>query len=377
MQYCTKCVYPDTQETIEFDEHGVCNVCRQAEVKHNVIDWEQRGKLLQEIIAKYKDKGEYDCIVPFSGGKDSTFQLLYIITQLKLKPLVVRYNHWGLRPIIAKNCDKVFKQLGVDILEFQSNWHVVKKLMKKSLEESGDFCWHCHLGVVANTLRLAIKFNTPLIIYGESTSEYRGYKTFDDIQEMNAEFFNEMTNLGMSAEIMYEKLNKEVSKRDLLTFAVPEQKEIAAAGLHPMWLGDYIKWDTKENVATIKRELGWEGAEVEGIPPAWDYEKIECRWQGIRDYCKFIKRGMGRTNHLCCIDIRTGRLERDEALKLCEEYDGKRPASLDQFLEMLEISEDEFIAMLQKNQVKNWGFDKNKVNKGKELPDMKEWSTIY
>ena len=75
MKYCTKCVLPQTHETIQFDEEGVCNICRAAEKKHEQIDWVERGKMLDAIINKYRDKGEYDCIIPFSGGKDSVFQL--------------------------------------------------------------------------------------------------------------------------------------------------------------------------------------------------------------------------------------------------------------------------------------------------------------
>ena len=90
MKYCTKCVLPETHETVKFDTEGVCNVCRQAEQKHGNIDWDTRGRMLDKIVETYKNKGEYDCIVPFSGGKDSAFQLWYVVTQLKIKPLVVR-----------------------------------------------------------------------------------------------------------------------------------------------------------------------------------------------------------------------------------------------------------------------------------------------
>ena len=377
MKYCTRCILPQTHETVQFDEEGVCNVCRQAEQKHNKIDWNERRKMLDKIIAQYKGKYDYDCMIPFSGGKDSTFQLWYVVKVLGLKPLVVRFNHWGLRPVIHRNCDKVFKQLGVDFVDFQANWHVVKKLMLESLKDAGDFCWHCHMGVVANSLRMAIKFNAPLLIYGESPAEYRAYNSFEQIMEANDTYFNKMANLGIDADNMYKKLNGAVDKRDLIPFTVPSKEELAKANVKPIWLGDFIKWDTKENVETIKRELGWEGARVEGIPPEYDYEKIECRWQGIRDWCKYIKRGHGRTNHLCCIDIRAGRMDRDYALKLAEKYDGKRPTSLDLFLEMLDITEDEFIDMLQKNQVEDWGFDRNHMITGEELPDMKEWSRIF
>ena len=92
MKYCTKCCLPESHESISFDDEGVCSVCRQAEVKHNDIDWEARKLMLEEIVNRYRNKGRYDCIIPFSGGKDSTYQLWYVVTQLHLKPLVVRFN---------------------------------------------------------------------------------------------------------------------------------------------------------------------------------------------------------------------------------------------------------------------------------------------
>ena len=70
-------------------------------------------------------------------------------------------------------------------------------------------------------------------------------------------------------------------------------------------------------------------------------------------------------------------MTRDEAVELCKQYDGKRPASLDLYLQMLELTEDEFIKILQKNQVYDWGFDANKIEKGQELPDMKYWNREF
>lgn len=153
MRTCTKCVLPETHETVAFDRDGVCNICNQAIVKHQKIDWDQREKMLQGLIDTYKNKGEYDCIVPFSGGKDSAFQLWYVVKKLGLKPLVVRYNHWGLRPLVDRNNDRLLKILGADMIDFTSNWHVVKLLMKESLAGTGDFCWHCHTNRSGMTAR--------------------------------------------------------------------------------------------------------------------------------------------------------------------------------------------------------------------------------
>jgi hypothetical protein len=94
---------------------------------------------------------------------------------------------------------------------------------------------------------------------------------------------------------------------------------------------------------------------------------------GVRDYLKYIKRGIGRTAHLTSIDIRNSRMSREEALKLTEEYDGKRPASLDIFLNYLGISEEEFMAIALSHQIAPYKHDSTKTKKGKELWDQKFW----
>ncbi len=373
MKYCTKCVLPDTHETIEFDSEGVCNICRQAEVKHAKINWDERKEILDGIISQYKGKGQYDCIVPFSGGKDSTFQLWYVVKVLGLKPLVVRFNHWGYRPLIERNNTVTFKKLGVDVLEFKANWKVVKELMKESLIRSGDFCWHCHTGVFAHTMQISVKYDIPLVIWGESSSEYRAYHSPEEMEELNNKLFNEMINLSMTADDMYEYLGGKVTKRDLMPFVFPTDEELKGIKSKSIWLGNYILWNTKENVEIIKTELDWKGQEVEGIPPEYDYEKIECLFQGARDYCKYVKRGHGRTNHLACIDIRNGVLDREKGMEMSLKYDGKRPASLDYLLEVMDMTEEEFIGYLRNNEVSNWGFEQSEIKMGEPLPDMKEW----
>lgn len=373
MKYCTKCILPETHDTVMFNEEGVCSVCQQIEFRDEKIDWQERRGMLDELIAKYKDQGEYDCIVPFSGGKDSTFQLWYIVKELKLKPLVVRFDHWGYRPLVAENNTRTFKQLGVDIFQFTPSWHVVRELMLESLKRRGDFCWHCHTGIYAHTMQVALKYNTPLIIWGESLAEYASWYSYDEMEEVDEKRFNRAMNLGITADDMYEFLGGRVSRRDLYPFAYPPRKDLMRIKCRSICLGNYIKWDTKRQVQIIKDELGWKGQAVEGIPAEYDYEKIECQWQGIRDYCKYIKRGYGRTNHMACIDIRNKRMKREDGWKMAEEYDGKRPASLDMFLDFLQLSEEEFINILVKQTVHPWKFDPAKVSKSKPLPDMDKW----
>ncbi|MDD3269529.1 MAG: N-acetyl sugar amidotransferase [Syntrophomonadaceae bacterium] len=373
MKYCKRCILPETHDTIMFNDEGVCSVCQQIDYRDSRIDWEERRVMLDNLIDEYRNKGEYDCIVPFSGGKDSTFQLWYVVRELGLKPLVVRFDHWGYRPLVAQNNTRTFKLLGTDVLQFTPNWHVIRELMLESLKRRGDFCWHCHTGVYAHTMQIALRYNTPLIIWGETLAEYASWYSYDEFEEVDEKRFNRAMNLGITADDMYEFLGGRVSKRDLYPFAYPDRKDLMRIKCRSICLGNFIKWDTKKQVEIIKRELGWQGQEVEGIPSEYDYEKIECQWLGIRDYCKYIKRGYGRTNHLACIDIRNQRLNREQGWKMAQEYDGLRPASLDLMLEFLQLSEEEFVNILLNHQVAPWQFDSSKVKRGQVLKDMEKW----
>jgi hypothetical protein len=126
----------------------------------------------------------------------------------------------------------------------------------------------------------------------------------------------------------------------------------------------------------LTEKLGWKWDRVEGIPEEYGWEKVECMFTGIRDYCKFIKRGFGRTTHLVSIDIREGRKQREEAMELIREYDGKRPASLDLFLELLGISEQEFEEILMQQCVAPYEHDPSSIEKAEPLWDQERWPDI-
>jgi hypothetical protein len=241
------------------------------------------------------------------------------------------------------------------------------------LKRRGDFCWHCHTGIYAGVMQIAVRFQVPLIVWGESLAEYHSWYTYEEMEEVDEKRFNRAMNQGITADDMYEFLGGRVSKRDLWMYTYPPRKELIRMKCRSICLGNYIKWDTKKQVEIIKRELGWKGQPVEGVPPEYDYEKIECWFLGARDYAKYVKRGYARTNHLASIDIRNKRLTREEGLKITEKYDGKRPASLDRFLEILQITENEFYDILTKHQVYPWEFDRANIEMGKPLPDMNQW----
>ena len=162
MKECSKCCIIETQDAIRFDDKGVCNVCNQIEVKKKSINWDERKKDLHRLCDKFRGKGTYDCVIPFSGGKDSTYQLWYVVTKLKMKPLVVSFDHGFYRPKHLINRERTLKKLGADFISFKANWKVVRELMLESLRRKGDFCWFCHCGIAAGTMQIAIQYGIPL-----------------------------------------------------------------------------------------------------------------------------------------------------------------------------------------------------------------------
>ncbi len=108
VKFCKKCVISNQRPRIEFDKNGACNICEATNKKQD-IDWAKRKLLLDRIIDEHRGKYAYDCIIPFSGGKDSVFQVYYLIKEYKIKPLLVRFNHGFIRKTIQENVDKILK----------------------------------------------------------------------------------------------------------------------------------------------------------------------------------------------------------------------------------------------------------------------------
>lgn len=372
MKSCARCLTVETADTITFDKTGTCSVCTQVEHKLTNVNWDERYADLMVLASNARARrGNYDLIVPFSGGKDSTFQLLYVIRDLGLKPLVVRFNHWGLRPGVEANNLRTFRALGCDVIDFRPNWRVVRELMLEALRRRGDTCWFCHTGIYSYPMHVALQYRIPLIMWGETLNEYQSFGLGDD-EHVDERRFNRAMNLGMTADDMFAFLGGRVERRDLWPYSYPARADLEALGVRSVCLGSYIKWDTKGQVERIKNELGWKPDMVEGVPGP-TYEKIECFMQGQRDFSKFVKRGFGRTQHLANIAIRHGHMTREDGAALVAEYDGKRPQSLDRFLELLGISEDEFMAILRTHEVDPWTSEGINFETGPALPDIGEW----
>ena len=380
LRCCTKCRLPETYETIEYDSQGVCNICRGAKHKQQSIDWTERKRVLDQLVEKHRGKSAYDCIVPFSGGKDSTFQLYYLMKEYKLKPLVVRFNHGFMRQVLQDNNQRTFKKLGVDVLDFTPNWHIVKRLMLESFKRKTDFCWHCHTGIYSYPLRVALMYQVPLVFWGEPQSEITAYYDYlnDEIEYEDDKKFNMLRTLGITAEDMHGMIHTNsdpVDIRDLTPYTFPDVKALKALRYCSVPLGSFIPWDYTKNTEVIKRELGWQTDELEGVPREINAhgEKIECFMQGTRDYIKFLKRGYSRVAQINAFHVRAGRMEPEEAFRINAECDGRKPPSLNVFLEYVGLTEDEFNQIVAQMVIPPHKPDLDHIQPAEKTWDFEQW----
>jgi len=364
LKYCSKCIMPESVEQQEFDEKGLCRTCQSAAQKKD-IDWKARRAVLDKITADAKSAAgnNYDCIVPISGGKDSTYQLHYVVKELGMKPLAVTFNHNWFSEVGWYNLMNALEQFNIDHIMFTPNRSLVNRIAKHSLEVMGDACWHCHMGVSAFSIKAAVAYKIPLLIWGESTAEH-GRATYNKPDKFDRDYF-----LRVSAKYTPEQFACDyISIRDLFPFETPSWEECEAIGLNGIHLGDYIEWDTEKQVAFVKKEYGWQGCDVEGAYK--DYKSVECSMAGIHDFFCYMKRGYGRASIQASGDIREGKLNRKKGFEKAEAYEQIKPESLKYYQEITGLTENEIYEILrsQRHQVLN--------EKDITPPTKREWRNI-
>ena len=342
---------PDSKPDLHLDEDGICNACRSYENRKE-IDWDERYHELLEVLDKYRQPNgnNWDCIVPVSGGKDSTYQVVRML-QLGLNPLCVTSTTCDLSAIGRKNIENI-KQLGVDYVEVSPNPLVRAKLNKIGLNQVGDISWPEHVGIFTIPVRAAVQFNVPLIVWGEnSQNEYGGPASAAENNILNRRWLEEFGGLlGMRVSDLIGQDGIEF--KHLINYTYPSDEELQRVGVTGLFLGHYFPWDGLSN-SLIAQANGFSTYHkvVEGSMV--NYENLDNHQTGIHDYFKFLKFGFGRATDLACLHIRRGRLTRQDGLKAVNRLDGLFPweylgKPLKEILRPLELSEDEFIKICDK-----------------------------
>lgn len=346
LTFCKRCVMPHTKPDLKIDAEGVCSACRSFEQRREV-DWAARRATFLELIDKYRarDGSRWDCIVPVSGGKDSTYQVLRM-RQLGLNPLCVTATTCDLSEIGRKNIQNI-KNLGVDYVEFSPNPVVRRKMNRIGLTQVGDISWPEHVGIFTIPVRAAVQFGVPLIVWGEnSQDEYGGPAAAAQNNVLNRRWLEEfggLLGLRVSDLVGLEGIDK----HHLIAYTYPSDEDLQRVGVTGLFLGFYFPWDGYSN-ALISQANGFTTFHTTVEGSVVNYENLDNHQTGIHDYFKFLKFGFGRATDIACLHVRRGRITREDAIDMVRRHDGRFPWTylgkrLEDILEPLDMSVEDFV----------------------------------
>ncbi len=364
MRYCKKCVNPDTRPDTYIDDEDICIICRYAEKrKKNLIDWNARRKELEEIARWGKENSQcsYDCIVPVSGGKDSTRQALYVRDELGLKPLLVSMVYPPEQQVErgAYNLGNLIS-LGFDTISASLNPQIWKKLMRESWFRYANWCKSTELPLYAIPIHFAIAYGVPLVFLGENPAYSHGQVEGGCLGGEATKMKYSNTLAGGDAD---KYLTEGISRKDLYFYNYPSDQDMEKVNVRIFYLGYYIEdFNSFKNAEiAVQNGLKLRDDPIEDTGEITGTQSLDEDFYMVNQMAKYVKFGFGQVNDKVCEMIALGMIDREEGIKLIKKYDGKcAPRFIKQFCQYIDISEDEFWEIVESYRDPSiWGKDKN------------------
>lgn len=345
MRYCARCVTPSTRPHISFDERGVCNACRSHDLRRS-IDWAERARAFREVVdqARARSAG-YDCVIPVSGGKDSTWQTV-VCLEHGLNPLAVTWKTPARTEIGARNLENLVS-LGVDHIDYQVNPKVERRFLYQAFVRCGSTAIPMHLAIFNIPLRIASRFDIPLVVWGENSAvEYGGDEEAHRGFRLDSAWVRRFgVTQGTTAR---DWISPELTERDLTPYFGPSDDELAAKGILAVFLGHYFPWDPATSLATA-RAHSFQGRDEGPKTGYYDYADIDDDFISIHHWLKWYKFGFTRTFDNLSLEIRNGRMTRGEAIDVIRGRGDETPhEDIDRFCSFVGITREHFFEVAER-----------------------------
>ena len=346
MRYCKKCVMPDTRPGITFDESGVCCACNNHERKRR-IDYGERWRELERICDKYRGmNGDgYDCAIAVSGGKDSHYQVYIMKEVMKMNPILFSVeDNLTMTEAGKHNIRNISEEFGCPIISLKPNIKLQKRLMRKTFEKYGKPTWIIDRLIYTYPLQMALKFNTPLLVYGENVSyEYGG----EDAEETYSA--REILKNGVASDIPLDSLlDEEITEKDLSMTIAPSREELDR--LDPIYLSHFLEWNSYKNYIFAKsRGFHDLQGEWDRSMMAENFDQVDSFGYLVHAWMKYPKFG-----HACVTDytsrfVRYGMMTREEAVEMVRVKEhALDPKCVRDFCDFCGYSESEFWGIVDK-----------------------------
>ena len=356
MTYCKNCILPDTRPNLVIGDNGICNACNSHSTKKN-INWQERETLFQRVVENAKSNSQgYDCLIPVSGGKDSTWQVVKCL-EYGLNPLAVTWKTPARSKIGQENLDNLIN-LGVDHIDYQINPKVEKKFLYQALVRFGATAVPMHMAMFNIPPRIALRFNIPLIIWGENSAfEYGSKSVALTGFELDNNWFKQFgVTHGTTAA---DWISEELSKKKLTAYYGPSDDDLKGNNIKAIFLGYYFEWDVEKSLdAALKN-----GFKVRDDGPKtgyYNYADIDDDFISIHHWLKRYKFGFTRLWDNLSLEIRNKRMTRKDAVEILSERGGEMPQEdIAKFCEFVGISKVHFLEICENFRNKSIWFYEN------------------
>jgi len=311
---CSRCILPFSYSGIQFDQIGECNICKGWDKRWKDYDFAKKGVEFKQLFSPRT--GQYDCILPYSGGKDSSYVLYFLVKRLGLKPLAINLNNHFQTEIIRENITNVVNHLGVDLITFSPNIHVWSELMRRSFEHSMIPCLPCDVGIYALAYRMALMTGTERIVFpgGKLASPKnpgRGVIMFK------------------SLEMVSKEKDQERGTVDLSDFRITQDM---VDSVKEIYFGQYFDWKEDLILKTVVTELGWK-------KKGEQHSRIDCIFEPIINYLYSVRMGVSKQCTRLSSMIRDGQITREEALSKDDKYKlANIPNEFEQIKKILKVN---------------------------------------
>ncbi len=353
IKFCKKCIMPDSRPRIVFDENGICNACLHSE-KKNKINWADREKEFLKLIEEIKSHSKktnahYDCVVPWSGGKDSTSIALKLKFEYELNPLLVTFSPLLINECGSFNREEVSK-MGFDSVFLSPNQKVSKTLSKRFFTERGNPKVAWDAGVNAGPVQVAINYNIPTVFYAEhGESEYGGLVLNEESEKKRN--LREVIEHQIG-DFPENWVSHEINIKDLSPYIYPSEERMVKKNLTAYYFSYFFKWSMLENYEYVKEKMPSFKTNPNGRTEGTftDFDSLDDKIDNLYYYMQYIKFGFGRATRDSCRMIQNNQMTRDKAIELARKYDSEFPEiNFNEVLEYLEIDKEQFEVIVDKH----------------------------
>ena len=345
MRYCQRCILPDTRPGLRIGPDGVCSACAAHRERDEEVDWSRRKAKFESLVASVRRPGVgYDCIIPVSGGKDSTWQVVTCL-ESGLHPLAVSWKPPVRTEVGARNLANLIA-LGVDHMDVQVNPLVERKFLYQSLVRFGATAIPMHMALFSIPLTIAVRFRIPLVVWGEnSADEYGGADDPVRGYQLDRAWLERWGDTqGTFAQ---DWVSEELSEREMTPYFGPSDEEMTEAGVRAVFLGYYFKWDPAVSLA-VARSHGFQHRREGPKTGYYDYADIDDDFISIHHYLKWYKFGFTRLSDNLSLEIRGGRMTRERAVDIVRQRGDDAPLEdIEKFCRFTGMSSEQFFDVIE------------------------------